>query len=279
MPARELTIEEIAELSVASSTGVPLPGDPGSEDRSYTEAELLLMEQEEGFVIEDVVVDETAFANVEGTIHKMLRTPGGKALSVKMEDNSSSRDKVNVYDARTGQPTMVSKAAVQFYLRKTHDDGSHVFLARPTVKMPPRLYPCPADECLARHGRKMFFTEIQANEHFENRHHAEYVRRERQRDRANENRANAMNENLAAMLQIAVGGKTNLSPDEIKTLAEASSMAAMSTVPDQTWTRARIMGWMNNQRERWYGPEHASMTKDELLVHIGALEPETAGVS
>lgn len=271
MVARELTAAEIDELSTATAAGIPLPGDAGNEERTYTEAELALLEQEEGFVVEEVVVDERAFENVEGTLHKMLRTPGGKALSIKMEDNTASSETVNIYDAKTGQPTIVSKAAVKFYLDKTRD-GQRVFLPRQSVKMPPRPYPCPADECTASHGRKMFATQIAADEHFEGRHHAEFIRRERVRDRTNEDRANLMNENLAKMLQIAVGGKTDLTPDEIKTLAEASTIAGMGNVPDQTWTRSKIMGWMNNQRERWYGPEHASMTKDELLIHIGALE-------
>lgn len=269
---RELDESEIAEIEVGHAAGLPEIEDG---ETVMTAAELELFKQEEGFMAE-ADVDEN-FENVEGTIMKLLRTPGGKPLSVTVTDNNPSSDMVNIYDTRTGQPYAVAKASLRFYLDKVNSaTGQRVFGVRQAVKLAPRPYPCPAVLCKANGKRKMFSDPLTAQRHYQNRHHREYVEAEQARQRTLEMQTFEMNQNLGKVLQILVSGQSNLTPEQIKTIAEANSLVNMDTVPDLTWKRPRIIAWMEAQRKGWYGedPKYSSCTIRELLEFIGVLDLE-----
>jgi len=274
MKARELDAAEIEEIEVGHAAGLPEIEDGQT---TMTAAELALFEQEEGFVSADSIDDvgEEAFQNVEGTIMKLLRTPGGKPLKVEVTDNNPSADMVNIYDNRTGQPYAVAKASLRFYLDKVNPaTGQRVFGVRQNVKPAPRPYPCPATMCKPNGGRKMFATPLQAQRHYEGRHHREFVEAETARVRANEDETRQMNQNLAKVLNILVTGQSSLTPEQIQAVAEANILASLDTVPNLNWKRPRIIAWMEAQRKGWYGedPKYASCTIAELLVHIGVLD-------
>ena len=281
MPVRELTQEEIDEVSDGHAAGIELPDEADTEVREYTMAEIELLAQEEGIVVDDtVLMSDAAFDDVAGTLTKLLRTPQGKPLKVVVEDNNSAKDKVNIYDTRTGQPYAVPKASIRMYLDKLGPNGK-VFSPRPVKKAEPKPFPCPAIMCKADGTRKMFSTQNKADEHYRNRHRGEYTRSERQRERDRENREMAMNEGICALLASLKTGNINTSPESIALLREAAEAASLDSVPNKTWRRPRIMAWMEEQRKGWYGGEHegvpySSMTVPQLLKALGCWDEEEA---
>ena len=271
--ARDLALDEIAELEVGSAAGIALPTDlPEGESASYTEAEIALLVEEEGFAVDEDsgYLNDASLSGVPGQLQKVLVTPRGNPLPVNMIDNSPSADVVNLYDTLTGQPYGIARASIRVYLNKVRPDGSKVFSTRPRVALPAKPFICESAMCLDGR-RKKFATRVDRDDHYRMRHGGEYRRKEEERLRSNEDEARDMNRKLSDVLSLLALGKTNLSPEDVQAIAAANTAAGQGLTPDMTWGRGKILGWMEAKGIE-YTAEHVSLVKSDLLVAIGAME-------
>jgi hypothetical protein len=264
---RDLNAAEIAELTDEQAAGISLPDNP-DEVRSYTAAEVALLE-EEGFEAEE---DATYATLEQGAAHvakALTLTRGAKSIKVEVVDSSAHSDRVNLYDTVTGYPFPIPRSLLRFYLDKPRANGERVFSVKQLVKPPERTVPCKATVCKEDGRRSMFVTEEEMEGHWQIKHSADWQRRERRFARADSERSNAI---LEGIMRSTMANRTEMSTEDIAALNEAAEKAAAQMVPNDTWSKGRIIAWMETH-EMPFTPVMAQLTKGQLLEKIGVVDP------
>lgn len=266
---RDLSLAEIAELTEEQAAGIELPSDADTNVREYTAAEVALLE-EEGFEAE-VDFESATLEAAAGEVTKALTlSRGNKHFKAVVVDSSANADRVNLYDTLTGHPYPVPRTLLRYYLDKLRPDGSRVFSARRTVQPPARTIPCGAEFCKEGGARAMFTSHDAMEDHWQAKHATDWARRQRRIDRDDTSRQTVILEMLARSL---AEGRREMTTEEIANINAIAEKNAAELAPNESWSKTRIIAWME-AKQMPYGIQHTRMTKRELLVDIGALEPE-----
>ena len=272
--ARDLSPTEIAELTAEQAAGITLPAD-SDEIREYTAAEVALLE-DEGFEAEIDLEGATLDAAANEVTKALTLSRGNKHFKAVVIDTSANADRVNLYDTQTGYPYPVPRLLLRYYLDKVRADGSRVFSARRTVTPPARNVPCGAAVCREDGKRRYFTTTEVMEQHWAQKHRDDWQRRERAKERSDSERSIAILEGLARSL---MEGKRELTIEELQAMNETAEKNAANLVPNESWSKARIIAWMETHGETYSISTHGRMTKGELLVAIGAAEPDEIAVA
>lgn len=277
---RDLSEAELAELTEGRASGIDLELPEVGGVRQISGAELALLEEESGFAVEVDLEDDRAYADVSGSVEKIvgLRKGGGSLLKVEVIDEAASSDMVNLYDTRDGQRYSVTKTLLRYYLDKTREDGARVFSARPLPLKLPRVVACAAKVCHADGGRTMFPDKLAMEAHFRNKHAGEWAEIERQRERANEDRSIQVLEGLQGVMTMLTTGSTNLTPEAVAALKEATDSTNLNLIPTPEWGRKRIVAW-GEAHDFPMTPARSKMNIQQLLVDYGIEEAEEEAVA
>ena len=130
-------------------------------------------------------------ANVpEGTLVGSTEVEGGqfnwrKPNSLVRIGNKSLPERMQVYDTRTGQPSMIPTGAATYHLNKRRPDGTRVFsrnLPEGVVEPQPIADTCKI--CYVKRGNlhRNFYTEYDLIAHYQAFHTLEWTAMERERD-------------------------------------------------------------------------------------------------
>lgn len=272
---RDLTAAEIAELTDEQAAGISLP--ENDEVRTYTAAEVALLE-DEGFEVEEA--DDAQFATLEqgaeGIARALTLKRGSKEIRVEVVDSSAHSDRVNLYDTVSGQPYPIPRSLLRYYLDKPRANGDRVFSVKQLVKPPVRTVECKATLCKEDGRRARFVTEEAMEDHWQIKHQADWQRRERRLQRIDTDRSNAI---LEGIMRSTMANRTEMTTEQIEALNEAAEKAALQMVPNDTWSKGRVIAWMETH-DMPFSPEMAQLTKGQLLEKIGVVDPiaELAGV-
>jgi hypothetical protein len=287
MNVRDLTAEEIEEVTESQAAGLVLsePDDTGSRDMTHAE---LAMLQAEGFDVEqgeqflvadsnDGVVPSLSSAEKNPDIDVehgqrvyLVGRNNGNHFKAKMLDESASTDMVYVYDVR-GQPFAVFRSMLALYLNKTGPDGVRIFTPRPRMRVV-KPYPCDAPVCHADGRRKMLQTELMRDRHIRNRHPDIWRDREEARQRSNDNVNMQTNQALVQILTKLVNqGQVQIDADDAAVLNAAAGNVPIEAVPDETWSKRKIVDWMLKHGHE-YTALRARMGIKRLLIDLGLVD-------
>lgn len=249
---RELTDEEIAE---ATADGLPPVGPDGIIE--VTEAELLLLEGEQGYTADVPERGDGWQPKAGDNVFTLSR--GDARFTGKVKDAIGGvNDLVNIYN-RKNQPVAVPRGNLRYYLQKVDSEGP-IYRARPTGPAPATPFRCIATEVPCR---KKFETELQAEEHFRNRHTSEFKRRVERDDLDDRRRAREMADAQIRLVEMTARASG------IDTSGVVPEQLPPANLPKRDWSTQRIVEWMS-QRGRDVPIDDMRLKPNEFIdKHFG----------
>lgn len=236
---RELTDAEaeLLENTLPDQSGAPV---------EMTEAEAVLLE-EQGHVLSyedegdaDVRHGDTVFDWSNSRDGMFRATLTDKQMNMAGQGGVSER--VNLY-LPNGRPRMVRRVDVAYLVNKRDKSGRAVFFARPPITAEK-----PSVPCLSTEGKcRKFYDDVQALEHFRNRHRGEYDRREESRRIRMEERNQLLMEHLVHM-NAGMAKAQGVDMSKLSALPAAADFIP-TEMPDESWSRERIIRFARQVRE------------------------------
>lgn len=200
-----------------------------------------------------------------------------------------------VYDCQ-GRPQAIQKAKLRHYLTKPcldHGSTHRAFYRKQATALATTGASAPiaaSIPCKAKwkHCRKMFHSNVDRDEHFRNRHRAEFQASERERETNNTERLIAAQERTAALMERLLEGgaapvaRATAEPERVpfepdpneepeRTSEETSQVAAK---PDDTWPRQDLMRWLARNGFPGTQKELMKLTKADMLTWVSDLAKE-----